>query len=228
MHKAASKQGALALRPLTPPQRPAMAGPHLSLRLSDPITQHRRPRIAQTDITTPQPQSLRPHGYNAPRRKRGEVASCRVCEVPISGTRARRFRTGKQSREPIEHARPIAKPDQSPSARPAVRRTTTQPEGLQTSARTRRATLGAPPYSETPAETRRHNPARSAASGAHPAPIQQPNVFGMPPQRRRRRSGTRGGGCLWQGFRSFQGFPTPRAKKGKTGKYTKMVGFACV
>ncbi len=91
-----------------------MAGPHLSLRLSDPITQRARHRIAHTDITTPQPQSLRPHGYNAPRRKRGEVATCGVSDSAVPSTRARRCRTRKQSREPIEHARPIAKPDQSP------------------------------------------------------------------------------------------------------------------
>ena len=183
------------------------------------ITAHDTPYRTDGYNDHTQPQSLRPTVYNAPHSKRGGVASCRVCEVPISGTRARRFRTRKRSREQIERARLIAKPDQSPSARPAarlarcgrrrldVRRTTTQPEGLQTSVRTRRATLGAP-YSETPAETHRHNPACSAASGAHPAPIQQPNVFGMPPQRRRRRSGTRGG-VLMAGISLVPGVPNP-------------------
>lgn len=105
MHKAASKQGALALRPLTPPQRPAMAGPHLSLRLSDPITQRARHRIAHTDITTPQPQSLRPHGYNAPRRKRGEVATCGVSGSAVSGTRARDGFERANNRENRSNAR---------------------------------------------------------------------------------------------------------------------------
>ena len=82
-----------------------MAGPHLSLRLSDPITQRARHRIAHTDITTPQPQSLRPHGYNAPRRKRGEVATCGVSGSAVSGTRARDGFERANNRENRSNAR---------------------------------------------------------------------------------------------------------------------------
>ena len=78
----------------------------LALRLSDPTTQHRRPRIAQTDITTPtQPQSLRPTGYNGPRRKRGEVATCGVSGSAVSGTRARDGFERANNRENRSNAR---------------------------------------------------------------------------------------------------------------------------